>query len=307
MIEYVRGESMNLIKVTPRGYCKGVVQAIQLAKQARIDYPNDKITVLGMLVHNQQVVDALKLLNIETLEDKKKTRLELIDQIDEGVVIFTAHGVSDQVKLKAKLKGLIPIDASCSDVIATADLIKEQIAKGYHVAYIGKHHHPEAEAILAIDSNIHLISKLHDPQIYKLSEPLFVSNQTTMSLSDVEDIMEEIKSLYPKAIFAPEICNATRVRQGALMKLKQVDCLIVAGDSNSNNTNQLAAIARANGIPNVYLLETIDQLKAISKDSFQNVAITSGASTPTYLTNQMIAYLEDREIDEPFDLNKILK
>lgn len=297
---------MNLIKVTPRGYCKGVVRAIQMAKQARQDYPNEKITVLGMLVHNQHIVDALALEGIQTIEDKHKTRLELLDEIEEGVVLFTAHGVSDQVRMKAEEKGLIAIDASCSDVIVTANLVRKYIELGYMVAYIGKNHHPEAEAILSIDKNVQLIEHLHDKNLMKLSEPLFVTNQTTMSTLEISDIFSEIKEQFPNALFSEEICNATRIRQVALLELKNIDCLLVIGDRASNNSNQLAQIGKNLGIQNVYLVESLEQLQALPLNESMRIAITSGASTPTYLTNQMIAYLEN-QVCEAFDIKKILQ
>ena len=174
---------MKCIKVTPRGYCKGVVKAINLAKQARLDYPNQKITILGMLVHNQYVCEALKELSIDTIEDVNKTRLQLLDKVHEGVVLFTAHGVSEAVERKAKNKGLICIDASCQDVIKTQNIVKEYLAKGYDIAYIGKNKHPEAEAVLSLSPKVMLIE--NKEQIQKLKSPLFVTNQTTMSQSDV--------------------------------------------------------------------------------------------------------------------------
>lgn len=297
---------MNLTKVTPRGYCKGVVRAIQMAKQARLDYPNEKITVLGMLVHNQHIVDCLALMGIETIEDKKQTRLELLNQIDSGVVLFTAHGVSDQVRALALKKGLIVVDASCSDVMITANLVRKHLALGYMVAYIGKNHHPEAEAILSIDSRVHLIEQLHDKNLDRLAQPLFVTNQTTMSTMEIKEIFQEIKTRYPEAIFSEEICNATRIRQEALLKLENIDTLLVIGDRASNNSNQLVQIGRRQGIPEVFLIESLAQLLELPLDSNKQIAITSGASTPTYVTNQIIAYLEGKGI-ESFDLKQVLQ
>ena len=93
---------MDVIKVVPRGYCKGVVRAIRMAIQCAQDYPKKRITILGMLVHNQYVIEALKSYHIETIEDSNKTREELLDDISDGVVIFTAHGISVQATEKAR-------------------------------------------------------------------------------------------------------------------------------------------------------------------------------------------------------------
>ena len=115
---------MEVIKVTPRGYCKGVVRAISIAKQCAQQYPDLNITVLGMLVHNEYVKKALERLNIRTIENSHKTREQLLDEINDGVVIFTAHGISDQVKQKAVDKGLVCVDASCPDVVKTQELVR---------------------------------------------------------------------------------------------------------------------------------------------------------------------------------------
>ena len=116
---------MQVKAITPRGYCKGVVRAIEIAKNAQNE--QQPIYILGMIVHNQYIVDALKERGIQTIDIPGQTRLELLDQIQHGTVIVTAHGASEQVFEKAKNKGLNVIDASCLDVIKTHDLIKEKL------------------------------------------------------------------------------------------------------------------------------------------------------------------------------------
>ena len=280
---------MEILPVVPRGYCKGVVRAIEIAKKCATDYPDQKITVLGMIVHNQYVVDALKQLNIHTVEDKKKTRMQLLDEIDEGVVIFTAHGISEQAKQKALNKGLICVDASCTDVIETQNLVKEKIKDGYHVLYIGKKNHPEAEAVLAISDHVHLITSMDDLNL-NLNEKLFVTNQTTMSILEIEEIIQKITEKWPDAQIMREICNATSIRQKAVLDLKekQIDLLIVVGDPHSNNTTKLKALGIESSIPDVIMIESVFDLKEEQIKNHQRIAITSGASTPTVLTNQVI-------------------
>lgn len=294
---------MKIIKVQPRGYCKGVVNAIRLAKETRRNYPDKKITVLGMLVHNQYVVEALKCLNIDTLEDKTKSRLELLDQINEGIVLFTAHGVSQQVKDKASAKGLICIDASCADVLSTQMIIKKALSKHKHVAYIGKKGHPEAEAVLSIDDSIQLIEL--DKPLPILNEPLFVTCQTTMSYYDVHNTFENIRQLYPSAEICEEICNATRIRQQAVHDLENVTVLIVVGDRQSNNSARLAEIGQQHGIKRVMLIDDASQLDLNTLSDQDVVAVTSGASTPSILTQQVIAKLSGEPIDS-IDLAHIL-
>ncbi|MDO4378925.1 MAG: 4-hydroxy-3-methylbut-2-enyl diphosphate reductase, partial [Erysipelotrichia bacterium] len=107
---------MEIIKVKPSGYCKGVIKAILKVKETLKKYPNKQIYILGMLVHNRFVVQALEQYHIITLNDRKKTKKELIDEINEGVIIFTAHGIDPQLKKYAQNKGLITVDATCDDV-----------------------------------------------------------------------------------------------------------------------------------------------------------------------------------------------
>lgn len=141
---------MEVKAIVPRGYCKGVVNAINIAKKASQKPP---VYILGMIVHNQYIVNALEELGVKTIDHKGKTRLELLDDIDDGTVIITAHGASEQVFLKAQKKGLNVIDASCQDVIKTHDLIKDKLKLGYEILYIGKVGHPEAEGAISINSH----------------------------------------------------------------------------------------------------------------------------------------------------------
>lgn len=302
---------MEIIPVVPRGYCKGVVRAIEIAKQCAKEYPDQKITVLGMIVHNQHVVDALKNLNITTVENKNKTRIELLDEINEGVVIFTAHGISDAVKQKAADKGLICVDASCTDVIETQNLVKEKIRQNANVLYIGKKKHPEAEAVLSISQDVHLITSASDlPET--LEGDVFVTNQTTMSLLEVEAIIDEIIKKWPHAQIMREICNATSIRQKAVLNLsnQQIDCLIVVGDPASNNSTKLKVLGIQSGIQHVIMIESVFDLNEEMIQHHQRIAVTSGASTPTALTAQVIdvlkKYAQTKEFILPDKLPQIL-
>ncbi|MCD7807771.1 MAG: 4-hydroxy-3-methylbut-2-enyl diphosphate reductase, partial [Erysipelotrichaceae bacterium] len=137
---------MEIKAIVPRGYCKGVIRAIDIAKKASV--LDDDVYILGMIVHNQYIVKALADLGVHTIDAKGKTRLELLDEIDHGHVIITAHGASDAVFQKAYDKGLKVIDASCQDVIKTHELIKDKLNEGYEILYIGKNGHPEAEGAI---------------------------------------------------------------------------------------------------------------------------------------------------------------
>lgn len=128
---------MKIIKIAPRGYCYGVVDAMVIARNAALDKTLPRpIYILGMIVHNKHVTDAFTEDGIITLDGPN--RKEILEQVESGTVIFTAHGVSPEVRELAEKKGLTTIDATCPDVTVTHDLIKEKEREGYHVIYIGK-------------------------------------------------------------------------------------------------------------------------------------------------------------------------
>ncbi|MBF0578365.1 4-hydroxy-3-methylbut-2-enyl diphosphate reductase [Erysipelotrichaceae bacterium RD49] len=283
---------MEILDVPVQGFCKGVSKAIETAqKTLHSDCPKP-VTVLGSLVHNAYVNQSLGKQGLQVLEAKGKSRLKLLDEIDAGTVIFTAHGVCDQVRAKAEAKGLNIVDASCPFVLATQKLINRKRADGASILYIGKKGHPEAEGAVYGHEGIYLIETIDDlPE--NLTGPIFVTNQTTMSILDLEALFDQIKERYPQAEFCSEICNATRVRQKAILDLagQNIDCLIVVGDPQSNNTNRLAQIGQAAGIQTIMQVESASQLDLDALKGTHKVAVTSGASTPAYLKDQVIERL----------------
>lgn len=284
---------MEIISVIPRGYCQGVVRAIRIAKATVQNNPGIKVSMLGMIVHNQYVVDACEKSGIVFVEEPGKSRLELLDQIDSGIVIFTAHGISDAVKAKAIAKGLTIADASCPDVIQTHELVQSHCAKGGDVLYIGKKGHPESEGTVGLSDRVHLITSCEDLVNLNTLHDVLITNQTTLSLLDSKEIIEAAKRKYPDAIVAEEICNATRIRQDAVMKLKNIDLLIVVGDHRSNNSNQLKEIGLRADIKEALLIDSVEDLKESQIKEKKRIAVTSGSSTPNELTQQVIDTLKD--------------
>lgn len=302
---------MQVKAITPRGYCKGVVRAIEIAKNAQNE--QQPIYILGMIVHNQYIVDALKERGIQTIDIPGQTRLELLDQIQHGTVIVTAHGASEQVFEKAKNKGLNVIDASCLDVIKTHDLIKEKLNERYDILYIGKKGHPEAEGAISIDEKrVHLITSKNDIQMMDPNKHYVMTNQTTMSLYDVYDLCEYAKTILPHVTIEKETCTATKIRQEAIKNMEEdIDIVFIVGDPHSNNTQKLASIASEK--KEVHMIESLDDLNINWLKGKKKAAVSSGASTPTYLTNQVIDFL--KQFDEsnsqtfykqPIDFTKIL-
>ena len=283
---------MKIRKVIPSGYCKGVVNAIEIAKKTRKDYPDLPVYILGMLVHNRYVGKQLEEEGIITLYDEHKSKEQLLDEIKEGVIIFTAHGICDAIKEKVTAKGLKYVDATCVDVLKTQNLIRERLQDGYDVIYFGKKGHPEAEAVLSISDRIRLISSMQDIDALHLdTRKLFFTNQTTMSYLELADIISYLQEKYPFIYIQPEVCNATSSRQKAIYDLQDCDLLYVVGDLKSNNTNMLKEIGIRHGIKKVLLIQTYEDIDKSDLQDIENVYVTAGASTPPELIRQVMEYL----------------
>ncbi len=297
---------MEVTKISPRGYCYGVVDAMVVARKAALnaDLPRP-IYILGMLVHNNHVTEAFKDEGIITLDGK--ARHELIKEVDHGTVIYTAHGVSPEVRQIAEQKGLTTIDATCPDVTQTHDLIREKEKEGYHVVYIGKKGHPEPEGAIGVAPKIvHLVETHDDVDALTLNcEKIVITNQTTMSQWDVREIMNHVKERYPHAEIHNEICLATQTRQEAVAEqAKDCDLTIVVGDPRSNNSNRLAQVSiEIAGTP-AHRIADLSELELSWLKDVQRVAVTAGASTPTQLTKEVVLFLDQYDENDPITWKK---
>ncbi|NGP57721.1 4-hydroxy-3-methylbut-2-enyl diphosphate reductase [Paenibacillus thiaminolyticus] len=292
---------MEVRKITPRGYCYGVVDAMVLAQQTarNLDLPRP-IYILGMIVHNRHVTDAFEDEGIITLDGAN--RLDILDQIDSGTVIFTAHGVSPEVRKKAREKGLTTVDATCPDVTRTHDLIREKTAEGYEIIYIGKKGHPEPEGAIGVaPDKVHLIET--EAEIADLNvgtDRLVITNQTTMSQWDIKHIMNRLIARFPTAEIHNEICMATQERQAAVAEQAAgCDLVIVVGDPRSNNSNRLAQVSEEIAGVRAFRISDLSELKREWLDGVGLVGVTSGASTPTPITKEVVAYLEQYDENDP--------
>ncbi len=292
---------MQVIKINPRGYCYGVVDAMVIARNASLDKTLPRpIYILGMIVHNKHVTDAFEKDGIITLDGDN--RKEIIEQVNEGTVIFTAHGVSPEIREIARKKGLVAIDATCPDVTVTHDLIREKTKEGYDIIYIGKKGHPEPEGAIGVaPDHVHLVQNVGDVDLLQIdNEKLLVTNQTTMSQWDVKAAMDYLKEKYPHIEVHEEICQATQVRQEAVAKQAgEADLTIVVGDPMSNNSNRLAQVSQEIAGTNAYRIADISELKLEWLDGVEKIAVTAGASTPTPIVKEVIAFLEKFDPKDP--------
>lgn len=293
---------MEIVKISPRGYCYGVVDAMVLALQTakNLELPRP-IYILGMIVHNAHVTEAFEKEGVITLDGAN--RLDILDQINEGTVIFTAHGVSPEVRKIAKEKGLSVVDATCPDVTRTHDLIEEKTAEGYHIIYIGKSGHPEPEGAIGVaPDKVQLIEREEqiDNLNYSSDQKLIITNQTTMSQWDIRSIIEKLKEKFPHAEVHNEICLATQVRQEAVAdQAGEAQLCIVVGDPRSNNSNRLAQVSEEIAGVKAYRVADVTEIKQEWLKGVDRVAVTSGASTPTLLTKEVITYLEQYDHSNP--------
>lgn len=292
---------MEVVKITPRGYCYGVVDAMVLAMQTakNFDLPRP-VYILGMIVHNKHVTEAFDKEGIITLDGEN--RLEILRKVDRGTVIFTAHGVSPEVRRLAREKGLTVVDATCPDVTKTHDLIREKSEEGYRIIYIGKKGHPEPEGAVGIaPDHVVLIEKEEEIEGLDIdSDKIVITNQTTMSQWDIKHIINKLLEKYPHAEVHNEICLATQVRQEAVAEqAKGTDLVLVVGDPRSNNSNRLAQVAEEIAGVRAYRIADVTEIKREWLEGVKWIGVTSGASTPTPLTKEVIDYLEQYDPDNP--------
>lgn len=288
---------MEVLPISPRGYCYGVVNAIKLAKQLGRT-SSEPVYGLGQIVHNRHVLADLAQHNVVSLDGDD--RLKLLDTIDHGTVIFTAHGVSPAVKQRAVEKGLRAIDATCPDVTRSHDLVKALADQGFHILYIGRKGHPEPEGCIGeAPGRVHLVEDAADVAALELvNEKVAVVTQTTLSQWDTADLIEVIRAKYPRVEVYNEICHATQERQNAAVEAaKLCDLVIVVGDVRSSNSRRLVDSVRDRAGKPAYLVDNAAEIQLAWLRGCQRVGVTSGASTMSQVTRDVIKYLEQLDPD----------
>ncbi len=287
---------MKVISITPRGYCYGVVDAVEIAKRVAAD-PNTPrpIYVLGQLVHNRHLVERLAEHGIISLENTS-SRLDLLDAIDHGTVIFTAHGVSPQVKEKARQKGLNCVDTTCPDVDKTHVLIRRLVHDGYDILYVGRKGHPEPEGAMGeAPGHVFLIQDEADLAALQLpqTQKLAVTTQTTLSRWDTEALIAQVQERFPQIEIFTEICQATQLRQeAAVRQSNDADVVFVVGDKHSSNSNRLVDVVANQAHRPVYLIDNVQDIRPEMLAGAQAAGVTAGSSTPSDITRDVIRYLQ---------------
>ena len=281
---------MKLLLSKPRGFCAGVERAIETVEKA-LKIWGAPIYVKHEIVHNRHVVESLKARGAIFIED--------VNDVPEGErLIYSAHGVSPQVREQAQKRHLIEIDATCGLVTRVHSAVKRYAAQGYQIVLIGHRNHVEiigtageAPDVTTVVESVEDVSKLsYDP-----SEKLFYITQTTLSLDDVKEITEALLVKYPSIITLPSssICYATTNRQMALKDITdQTDLVLVVGDPQSSNSNRLRELAEKRGIAS-YLINDESEIDPKWLQGVQTIGLTAGASTPEEIVQKCISRLNE--------------
>lgn len=289
---------MEVLRIRPRGYCHGVVEAIRMAKQVgRERHRSEPVTMLGYLVHNEHVTRELNEHGVRLVDSAD--RMEGLSRVESGTVIVTAHGISPAVIEAARARGLNVVDATCSDVTRTHELVRRLVEAGRHVVYIGKRGHPEPAGVMGVaPEHTTLVETLADVESLEFPPgmPLAVTCQTTLSMWDTREIIERLEQRFPGIEVHNEICLATQERQeAAVLAAEEVDCVIVVGSRRSSNSQRLVQVVREKRGKPAHLVDTAADLDPSWFAGIRRVGVTAGASTPTQLTREVIAALEAME------------
>src|SRR6185312_9496873 len=284
----VSNSAKKIILLKPRGFCAGVVRAIDVVKIA-LDLYGAPIYVRKEIVHNRHVVDELR--------DAGAIFVEELGEVPErGRVIFSAHGVSPAVRKQAVDRQLQVIDATCP-LVTKVHLEAVKFAKqGYTIVLIGHRDHDEVIGTLGeAPGAMVLVSDVDDVNRLEVKDPTRIAylTQTTLSLDDTKEIVERLMERFPQIVGpkTQDICYATENRQLAVKAVAPLcQALLVVGSQNSSNSRRLVEVCEKSGVP-AYLLDDKREVQPEMLDGVNTVAITAGASAPEHLVEELIEYL----------------
>jgi 4-hydroxy-3-methylbut-2-enyl diphosphate reductase len=275
----------EVVLAEPRGFCAGVDRAIEIVERALLKF-GSPIYVRHEIVHNTYVVNDLKSRGAIFIED-------LADVPAGATLVFSAHGVSQEVRREAVERGFQVFDATCPLVTKVHVEVAKLHREGYDFIMIGHKGHPEVEGTMGqLSDGIYLVEEAEDVAKVKVKDPsrLAVVTQTTLSVDDAADILAAVKRHFPQ-VREPkqqDICYATQNRQDAVKVLApQVDVVIVVGSPTSSNSNRLRELAERLGTPG-YMVDAAEDLRPEWLDGRSRVGLTAGASAPDVLVQAVI-------------------
>jgi 4-hydroxy-3-methylbut-2-enyl diphosphate reductase len=281
---------VDVLLANPRGFCAGVDRAIEIAEIA-LERFGPPVYVRHEIVHNRHVVDGLRAKGAVFVEDPA-------DVPDGSLLIFSAHGVSPDVRGRAEARGLRVIDATCPLVTKVHVEARRMAKEGYEIVLVGHRGHVEVEGTLGqAPERMHLVQAVEDVAKLQVRDPerLGCVTQTTLSVDDTRDILEALRARFPN-IRLPrkdDICYATQNRQNAVKDLTGgAEVVIVVGAPASSNSNRLVELARKRGA-RAYLVERADGIDATWLTGVRCVGVTAGASAPEVLVAEVVERLRE--------------
>ena len=294
----------RVILAAPRGYCAGVDRAVQTVEEA-LEEHGAPIYVRKEIVHNKHVVNQLS--------ERGAIFVEEETEVPEGkIVVFSAHGVAPAVHDRAAERRLRTIDATCPLVTKVHVEARKFAAEGYTIILVGHEGHEEVEGTMGeAPDDIVLVQTVEDADRLELEDPDHVAliTQTTLSVDETAEIIARLRERFPKIVTpkSEDICYATTNRQIAVKEIAaECDLVLVIGSTNSSNSNRLVEVAREYGADS-YLIDNHHQVDPAWLEGVETVGITSGASAPEELVEDLVEYFralgvediaESRTVDE---------
>ena len=283
-------EKKHIILASPRGFCAGVVRAIETVKLT-LKKHGAPVYVLHEIVHNKHV--------LQELEQLGALFVERLSDIPSGkICIFSAHGVSAWVEERAKELGLRTLDATCPLVSSVHRMVEKYHRLDFDVIIIGHHRHPEVEGTAGrVKGKVHIVATLEEARMVQVNDQNRVAfvTQTTLSEDDIVAIRGVLFERF-SCIKGPvsNICYATQNRQNAVKKLaEKTDLLLVVGSKNSSNSNRLREVGVKSGMP-CYLIDDKNDIDPSWLEGVERIGVTAGASAPERLVEGVIAWMQER-------------
>lgn len=280
----------RILLAAPRGYCAGVDRAVDAVEKA-LELYGTPIYVRKEIVHNKYVV--------QKLSEKGAIFVAELDEVPPGSrVVFSAHGVSPAVRAHAKELGLKTIDATCPLVNKVHKEAIRYAKQDYSIVLIGHDGHEEVEGTQGeAPEHITVVSTPEQVKSLKLPDPSHVVwiSQTTLSVDETKETVSRLRERFPNLLDPPssDICYATQNRQGAVKEIAaQCDVVIVVGSANSSNSVRLVEVAKDAGAVDVYRVDSADEVQAEWVEAADTVGVTSGASVPEILVQEVTAHLQ---------------